>query len=75
MRDGAPRNIGSGLPLDLGLDLVGSFIFVIFFYHSCGGKCGDVSVWVMKEYGVVETWTKQYIVNLQADLTPVFGIC
>ena len=40
-------------------------------YYMCSVKCG--SVWVMKEYGVVDSWTKQFTIDLDMRYWRVLG--
>ncbi|XP_023910050.1 F-box/kelch-repeat protein At3g23880 isoform X2 [Quercus suber] len=42
-------------------------------YDICKNKC--CSIWVMKEYGVVDSWTKQFTINLNGgEMFRVFGL-
>ncbi|KAL7215748.1 hypothetical protein ACSBR1_027817 [Camellia fascicularis] len=66
-----PETVAPTFPLQLGVHLVGTMIAVSFIDNSANHKC--VSIWVMKDYGVVESWTKQYNVDFQGGLTLVFG--
>ena len=40
-------------------------------YYMCSVKC--CSVWVMKEYGVVDSWTKQFTIDLDMRYWRVLG--
>ncbi|KAL4600510.1 hypothetical protein ACB092_11G203700 [Castanea dentata] len=41
------------------------------YRHTANNCC---SIWVMKEYGVVDSWTKQFTVNLNGGLIRVLGL-
>lgn len=67
-----PKKLVSEFPLDLSLAVYGDSISV-FHYDNCG-PCiyRDCEVW-MKEYGVVESWVKQFSVCLVEGIWNVLG--
>ena len=60
-------------PGKLRLYLIRDMISVSFLDRKCGAECVPVSVWVMKEYGAVKSWTRLSIVDLQRDLLMIFS--
>ena len=50
-------------------------LFILCHALLCQGKkCYDVcSIWVMKKYGIVDSWTKLSNVNLTGGITRVLG--
>ncbi|KAG5556952.1 hypothetical protein RHGRI_007258 [Rhododendron griersonianum] len=68
---GLPEAVVSMFPLFLGLRAVHNTISVDF-YDKMATFTG-FSSWVMREYGVVESWTKLYIVDMPAGIPNVFG--
>ncbi|XP_028065727.1 F-box/kelch-repeat protein At3g06240-like [Camellia sinensis] len=59
-----PKKLVSEFPLDLSVAVYGDSISV--FHYDNRGPCTsrDCEVWIMKEYGVVESWVKQFSVCL-----------
>ena len=60
-------------------DLVSTSVFQGLLSLLCyatdedtGEKC--CSIWVMKEYGIVESWTKQFTVDLNGEIERVLGV-
>ena len=50
-------------------------LFILCHALLCqGNKCYDVcSIWVMKKYGIVDSWTKLCNINLTGGITTVLG--
>ncbi|KAG5556954.1 hypothetical protein RHGRI_007260 [Rhododendron griersonianum] len=68
---GFPEAVVSVFPLFLGLRAVHNTISVDFYDKMAA--CTRFSSWVMREYGVVESWTKLYIVDMPDGIPNVFG--
>lgn len=66
-----PLFTDSVFPLFLGLRAVHNTISVDFYDKMA--TCTRFSSWVMREYGVVESWTKFYIVDMPDGILNVFG--
>ncbi|KAH7855467.1 hypothetical protein Vadar_025186 [Vaccinium darrowii] len=66
---GLPQAVSSVSPLSLVLHQVHGTISAAFINKN-GTR---FSSWVMKEYGVVESWTKLYTVDMPDGITHVFG--
>ena len=55
--------------------VIGGSLSLLFYYdRHADNKC--CAIWVMKEYGVVDSWTKQFNVNLNrgVEITRVLGL-
>ncbi|KAA8539099.1 hypothetical protein F0562_025791 [Nyssa sinensis] len=46
---------------------LGSLHECLSIFANIYAKEGGLEVWVMKEYGVVESWSKQYVIRLYSD--------
>ncbi|KAI8006507.1 F-box/kelch-repeat protein [Camellia lanceoleosa] len=68
-----PKKLVSEFPLDLSVAVYGDSISV--FHYDNRGPCTnrDCEVWIMKEYGVVESWVKQFSVCLVEGISNVLG--
>ncbi|CAL5369162.1 unnamed protein product [Camellia sinensis] len=68
-----PNKLVSEFPLDLSVAVYGDSISV--FHYDNRGPCTsrDCEVWIMKEYGVVESWFKQFSVCLVEGISNVLG--
>ncbi|XP_030967321.1 F-box/kelch-repeat protein At3g23880-like [Quercus lobata] len=56
--------------------VIGGSLSLLFYYYGrhADNKC--CAIWVMKEYGVVDSWTKQFTVNLNGgvEIIRVLGL-
>uniref|UniRef100_A0A2N9J7Q1 F-box domain-containing protein n=1 Tax=Fagus sylvatica TaxID=28930 RepID=A0A2N9J7Q1_FAGSY len=60
-------------------DLVSTSVFQGLLSLLCYATDEDTgeeccSIWVMKEYGIVESWTKQFTVDLNGEIERVLGV-
>ncbi|KAH7855181.1 hypothetical protein Vadar_023294 [Vaccinium darrowii] len=68
---GLPQAVSSVSPLSLYLLVVHGTISAAFINKMAA--CTRFSSWVMREYGVVESWTKLYVVDMPDGISCVFG--
>ncbi|XP_059665025.1 F-box/kelch-repeat protein At3g06240-like [Cornus florida] len=61
-----PKKLADENPLNLAISVYGDTISV--FQYDNRAKIEHCLVWVMKQYGVVESWSKQFNVDLQGGV-------
>ncbi|XP_059285001.1 F-box/kelch-repeat protein At3g06240-like [Lycium ferocissimum] len=72
---GLPQELVHVSPFDLSVRLCGGQISMIWFKKGC--DCGEswdrCAVWVMNQYGELESWTKKFVVVLEGGISHVIG--
>uniref|UniRef100_A0A5B7BNK8 F-box domain-containing protein n=1 Tax=Davidia involucrata TaxID=16924 RepID=A0A5B7BNK8_DAVIN len=66
-----PRKLAGKYPLNMTIGVFGDTLSVFQYDDRAMSKC--CSMWIMRQYGVAESWSKQFNVNLQGGLGAVLG--
>ncbi|KAM7503209.1 hypothetical protein LguiB_002113 [Lonicera macranthoides] len=67
-----PESLVRGYPLSISVALLGESLSVLQ-YDKCVHSKG-CTIWIMKEYGSVGSWSKLYSINLQRRLVRTLGL-
>ncbi|XP_059282473.1 F-box/kelch-repeat protein At3g23880-like [Lycium ferocissimum] len=70
-----PRELVHVSPLDLSVSLCEGQISMFWYEkgRDNGESCDCCAVWVMNQYGEVESWTKKFVVVLEGGLSHAIG--
>ena len=53
-----------GLDADIGTSVFNGLLSLICYESRHMGEHYSCSIWVMKEYGILDSWTKQFTIDL-----------
>lgn len=67
-----PDELVGVIPMYLGVMVLEGSLAVVKYERGLNGS-GSCEVWVMKSYGVVESWSRLYRINLVAGMEKVVG--
>lgn len=72
---GLPRELVHVSPLDLTVSSCGELISMIWYEkgRDRGESCDCCAVWVMNQYGELNSWTKKFVVILERGLSHAIG--
>ncbi|KAK4369042.1 hypothetical protein RND71_012834 [Anisodus tanguticus] len=72
---GLPRELVHVSPLDLSVSLCGGRISMFWYEkgRDFSKSCDRCAVWVMNQYGELESWTKKFVVVLEGGLSHAIG--
>ena len=62
-----------GLDADIGTSVFNGLLSLICYESRHMGEHYSCSIWVMKEYGIVDSWTKQFTIDLNMQCWKVLG--
>ncbi|KAM7497934.1 hypothetical protein LguiA_022348 [Lonicera macranthoides] len=69
-----PNQLANVYPLDLSIAAFGDTVVVYWCQARVLGRlCGRCAVWVMQEYGNVESWSERFLVDLEGGISNVVG--
>ena len=62
-----------GLDADIGTSVFNGLLSLICYEDRFMGEHNSCSIWVMKEYGFVDSWTIQFTIDLNMQYWKVLG--
>ncbi|XP_059661227.1 F-box protein At3g07870-like isoform X2 [Cornus florida] len=68
-----PASVANGPDLNMSISLFGELLSLFHYDGASSGESKRCCIWVMKEYGVMESWTKLFTVDLGGEIDEVLG--